>query len=97
MSAYVIVDIEIRDPEMYARYSAVVSATVEQYGGSYLVIGGKPETLEGDWLPKRVVVLEFPSVAQAKKWWSSEEYREPKALRLASTDSKMIVVEGVSY
>ncbi len=96
MSAYIIVDIEIQDPEIYARYSAVVSATVEQYGGKYLVIGGKPEALEGDWLPKRIVVLEFPSAEQAKKWWSSEEYREPKALRLASTRSKMIVVEGVA-
>ncbi len=96
MSAYVIVDIEVRDPEKYAQYSAIVSPTVEQYGGKYVVIGGKPETLEGAWQPKRIVILEFPSVEQAKKWWSSEEYRAPKEMRLASTDSKLIIVEGLA-
>jgi uncharacterized protein (DUF1330 family) len=72
-----------------------VPATVQQYGGRFVVRGGAVETLEGDWQPKRVVVLEFPSLEQAKRWYNSEEYRDPKALRFKTAKSKLILVEGV--
>ena len=65
------------------------------YGGRYLVRGGKLEALEGSWSPKRFVVIEFPSVEQAKKWWHSQEYAGPKAIREASARSNFIVVEGM--
>jgi uncharacterized protein (DUF1330 family) len=96
LAAYVIVDIEVKDPAGYAQYRELAPAIVAQYGGKYLARGGKVETLEGDWNPNRFVILEFPSLAQAKAWWSSEEYSSPKQLRYATTNSKMIVVEGVS-
>lgn len=95
MAAYVIVDVNVTDPETFDRYRQQVPPTIEAYGGRYIVRGGAMETVEGDWSPKRVVVLEFPSVEQAKAWWSSEEYREPKALRQKSADTQMIIVEGV--
>jgi uncharacterized protein (DUF1330 family) len=95
MAAYVIVDIDVKDPKRYAEYRQFVDATVAAYGGRYLVRGGPAENLEGSWDPKRVVVLEFESVARAKEWWDSEEYRGPKALRHASAVSNMIVVQGV--
>ena len=95
MAAYVIADVEVTDQEAYARYRSVVAPTIEAHGGKFLARGGMAETLEGDWIPRRVVVLEFESLERAKQWWASEEYREPKALRQSASISRMIVVEGV--
>jgi len=95
MAAYIIVDVEITDPVNYAAYVRVVPPTIAAYGGRFLVRGGKTETLEGSWIPKRVVVLEFPSVEHAQAWWDSEEYRHPKALRQSASITDMILVEGV--
>ncbi len=94
MSAYIIVDVEVTDPETYQGYTKLVPATVKAYGGKFVVRGGKAENLEGDWIPNRVVVLEFESVEQAKAWYHSEEYREPKGIRHSASHAKMIVVEG---
>ncbi len=95
MAAYVIVDIDVTDPGRYEEYKARAAKTVEAYGGKYLVRGKPVEVLEGEWEPRRFVILEFDTVAQAKRWWSSEEYRLPKQLRHATARSRMIVVEGV--
>ncbi len=94
MAAYLIVDIDIQDAAGFEEYRKVVPGTIEKYGGKYLVRGGRFETLEGDWHPKRLVVLEFPSSDQAKRWYDSEEYRGPKALRLRTSQAKLILVEG---
>ncbi len=94
MPAYFIVDLEVTDPAGFDEYRQLVPATIQQYGGRYLVRGGAVETLEGDWQPKRVVVLEFPSLEQAKRWYNSEEYRDPKALRFKTAKSRLILVEG---
>ena len=66
MSAYIIVEIEIIDPVNYEEYKKQAGATVHKYGGKYIVRGGKTEVLEGDWNPKRIVVLEFPTMERAK-------------------------------
>ena len=81
MPAYFIVDVEVTDPAGFEEYRKLVPGTVQKYGGRFLVRGGAVESLEGDWQPKRVVVLEFPSLEQAKRWYNSEDYRDPKALR----------------
>jgi uncharacterized protein (DUF1330 family) len=94
MAAYVIVEIDIHDPESYPRYMALVPASIAAYGGRYLARGGKVDTLEGDWTPPRIVILEFPSTERAHAWWSAPEYAHVKALRQTSARSKMIVVEG---
>jgi uncharacterized protein (DUF1330 family) len=96
MAAYVIVDVTINDPEIYAEYRKLTPASITAYGGRFVVRGGPVETLEGNWSPGRVVVLEFDSVAQAKAWWSSAEYAPAKALRQQSATTQMIVVEGVA-
>jgi uncharacterized protein (DUF1330 family) len=93
--AYLIVDVEIIDPETYESYKKLVPASVEQYGGRFLVRGGKVETLEGAWSPGRFVILEFPSSDQAKAWYASAEYAQAKELRHKSSQSHMILAEGV--
>ena len=79
----------------YEEYKAQVPPSIEAYGGRFLVRGGQAETIEGDWTPGRFVMLEFPSVAQAKAWYDSEEYRDPRALRWSASSANMILVEGV--
>jgi len=95
MSAYVIVEIEVHDRENYARYMALVPPTISAYGGRYLARGGKADTLEGEWSPKRIVLIEFPSAAQAHGWWSAPEFAHIKALRQSSATTRMIVIDGV--
>ena len=95
MAGYIIVDVQITDPEAYERYKAAVPATLATYGGKFLVRGGRAETLEGSWEPNRIVVLEFESVEKAKAWWSSQEYAAPKQLRQSASLTRMIVVEGI--
>ena len=95
MPAYVIADIDVRDPALYERYKALAPPAIAAHGGRYLARGGRTESLEGSWSPKRAVILEFPSVEQAKAWWASAEYAEGKALRQSCATSEIIVVEGV--
>jgi uncharacterized protein (DUF1330 family) len=95
MSAYVVVEVEVLDAERYETYKRMVPSSLAAYGGRFIVRGGTAETLEGTWLPKRLVILEFPSVAKAKAWWGSSEYAEAKALRQATARAQMIVIEGM--
>jgi uncharacterized protein (DUF1330 family) len=94
MPAYVVTEIEVEDPVRYEDYKKMVPPSLAAYDGRFLVRGGEVETLEGDWSPKRMVIVEFPSVEKAKAWWSSTEYAEAKALRQATAKTQMIVVEG---
>jgi uncharacterized protein (DUF1330 family) len=94
MPGYIIVEIDVTDPAGYEDYKKRAGATVEKYGGKYIVRGGATETLEGDWEPKRIVVLQFESAARAKEWLNSEEYREPRKMRHRTAQTRMIVVEG---
>jgi uncharacterized protein (DUF1330 family) len=96
MPGYVIAELEITDPAGFEEYRKQVPATIQKYGGRYVVRGGAIQTLEGDWQPKRLVVLEFPSVEQARRWYDCEEYRGPKALRIKTTRSRLVLVEGAS-
>jgi len=95
MSAYVLVEIEVLDQERYETYKQLAPSSIAIYGGRYLARGGDVETLEGTWSPNRLVILEFPSVDQAKAWWDSTEYEQAKALRQAAAHTRMIVVEGL--
>jgi uncharacterized protein (DUF1330 family) len=94
MTAYVITDIQVTDPERYEDYKVLSSSSAALYGGKFLVRGGAHETLEGDWQPNRVVILEFPSADHARQWWSSPEYEEAKAIRREAAESQIIMVEG---
>jgi uncharacterized protein (DUF1330 family) len=96
MSAYLIVQVAVTDAAGYDEYKKMVPSSLAAYGGKFVVRGGACETLEGSWQPQRLVVLEFPSVAKAKQWWASDDYRDAKALRQRTAETEMIVVEGVA-
>jgi len=95
MSAYVIVEVEVTDSEKFEEYRKMVPPTIEAFGGRYVVRGGAVESREGDWRPKRMVVIEFDDVDRARAWHDSELYAPARALREASADTRMILVEGV--
>lgn len=94
MSAYIIVEVNIHDPETYEEYKKLTPASVAAYGGKFVVRGGATTSLEGNWEPGRIVILEFPTSAQAKQWWESPEYAPAKALRQRSSTTKMLLAEG---
>ncbi|HXV08554.1 MAG TPA: DUF1330 domain-containing protein [Burkholderiales bacterium] len=95
MAAYVIAEVEVTDPAAYEEYRKRVPATIEQYGGKYLVRGGATESKEGGWTPARFVILEFPSMAQARRWYDSPEYAPALAIRKRASKSKLIFAEGL--
>ena len=95
MAAYVIANLAVTDPAGFEDYRRRVLGTIEQYGGRYLVRGGAHEVVEGDWRPARVVVVEFPSMAQLKRWYDSEEYGPLRALRFRTARTDVVAVEGV--
>ena len=91
---YMVVHLDVTDPEQFEEYREKVPATIAQYGGRYLVRAGAMQTMEGDELPPRTVVLEFDSVEQAKAMYNSPEYQAAKEKRIGAADFNMIVVEG---
>ena len=95
MAAYVIVDIEVTDPAGFEEYRRMVVPTLSALGGKYLARGGPTEVLEGDWVPRRLVILEFESIARAKAWLESPLYREARELRLRCARTNMVAIEGV--
>ena len=94
MPAYVISDVEPRDSDLIARYRALAQDSIARYGGRYIVRGGPTTQLEGDWAPRRLVILEFASAADARAWWASPEYAEAKALRQSCSETQMVLAEG---
>lgn len=94
MAAYVIVDIEVHNPENYKDYLAKITPTVFACNGRYLVRGAQAEVVSGSWQPKRLVVMEFPDLATANHWATCAEYAPIHALRTANASANMIVVEG---
>ena len=93
-SAYLVGDIEVTDSEQYSTYASGVPETVAAFGGKYLVRGVSGEVLEGSWDPKRLVVLEFESMEQAKAWYDSPEYADLKKLRQSASIGKLIFASG---
>jgi uncharacterized protein (DUF1330 family) len=90
----VIGEIEVTDPKAYDEYRKQVMATIEKHGGRFLVRGGTVESLEGGWSPKRLVLLEFPSLQQALKWYRSPDYAPLIKLRQKAARGKLVAVEG---
>jgi uncharacterized protein (DUF1330 family) len=95
MPAYVIIETDIHDPEQYERYKAASPDAVARGGGRFLARGGELAVLEGDWSPPRIVVLEFPDLETAKRWYDSPGYQEVKRLRDGTASLRMVAVEGV--
>ena len=95
MPAYVIVETDVHDPEQYERYKAASPGAVHAGGGRFVVRGGELAVLEGDWSPKRLVILEFPDLEAAKRWYVSPEYEEAKRLREGAANLRMVAVQGL--
>jgi uncharacterized protein (DUF1330 family) len=93
--AYVINDLEITDPQRFEEYKRLSPATLAAFGGRYLARGGEVTSLEGVWQPRRLVVLEFPSVERAQAWLNSPEYAPARRLRQVSANSRMVLIEGM--
>lgn len=95
MPAYILVEVAIHDEELYESYKKLTPGTLVAYGGKFIVRGGEKESLEGDWMPQRIVILEFPDVEKAKAWWSSAEYTEAKSIRYKAANSRMLLLDGI--
>jgi uncharacterized protein (DUF1330 family) len=95
MTAYIIAEIDVTDAADYRHYLAAAPASIAKHGGRYLARGGTCELLEGGPPPKRIVVLEFPSLAAARTWFHSEDYREATELRRRASTARFVVVEGM--
>ncbi|MCA1512250.1 DUF1330 domain-containing protein [Bradyrhizobium sp. NBAIM01] len=96
MAAYVISEVEVRDPAAFEAYRALAAKTTAQYGGRYLVRGGQAELLEGGPSPKAIVIVEFPTMTRLKDWYASPEYAEALKLRASALQRRLLLVEGVS-
>jgi uncharacterized protein (DUF1330 family) len=95
VATYLIANIEITDPALYEEYRKVVPASIARFGGRFLCRGGAVRVLEGDFVPKRVVVLEFPDAAAIKGWYESPEYRPLLEMRQRASKGSLFIVEGV--
>ena len=93
MAALLIADIDVRDPETYARYRSANPTIVGQFGGKYLAVGGEVRVLEGDWTPRRTVIIEFPSMAALQTFYDSPEYAAIRGVRWQSADSRLVAFE----
>jgi uncharacterized protein (DUF1330 family) len=94
--AYLIVEMNITDPERYKEYMAKAPACVKAFGGEYIVRGGRHETLEGDWQPHRMALLKFPSYESAKAFYEDGPYKDVRKLREGATEYfNMVLIEGV--
>ena len=89
------VDVTVEDPVTYEDYRKLVDPTLALYGGKFLVRGGKTETIEGDWQPRRFVILEFADAEQFRRWYNSPEYEKAKQIRWKSSSARAVLAEGV--
>ena len=94
MAVYMIVEVQVRDPDIYLEYVQKVRSVVEAHGGRYLVRGGQVTPISSNWKPERIVIIEFESLGTVSRCFGSEEYKKLAPLRERSTSSKAIVVEG---
>ena len=95
MSAYVIAQLDITDPELFQEYRGKVPATIEKHGGKYAVRGGDITPLEESPPKPRIVVIEFDSLAAAKGWYESDDYAPLAKMRMKAANGPLFIVEGV--
>jgi uncharacterized protein (DUF1330 family) len=95
MPAYLIADVEVTDPVRYEEYKKLAPPAIAKYGGRYLARGGAHETMEGTWVPRRLVILEFPDLAKARAFYQSPEYAEARAARKNAASGNFVIVEGL--
>ena len=96
MAAYLIADIEITNPEGYAAYRPLAAASVTKHGGRFIARGGAIDALEGGWTPSRIVIIEFPSMDAAQKFYHSDDYQVALKVRLENSSGRVVIVDGAS-
>jgi len=96
MPAYVIANIEVTDPKGYEEYRSRSLATVQKFGGRFIVRGGEHERKEGEWTPKRLIILEFPDMATARRWYDSETYQSIIPYRSGTAKTELVLVDGIA-
>ncbi len=94
MAAYIIADVDVKDVKAFEPYKQPTADSVAQYGGKFIVQSSNHQVLEGKWNPMRLVVIEFPSLEAARRWYGSPEYRTVLPIRLQHAVSNMLLVEG---
>ena len=94
MLAYLIADIEVTNPEGYATYRPLAAASVSKHGGRFIARGGAIDALEGGWTPSRVIIIEFPSMDAAQKFYHSDDYQAALKVRLANSKGRVVIVDG---
>lgn len=95
MAAYIVAQLKVEDPATFERYREAVTPLVDRFGGRYVIRGGAPEVLEGDWSMPRLVVIEFQSRAAAHQFYGSPEYQKILPLRTSSARGNVVIVDGV--
>ncbi|MEH2476459.1 uncharacterized protein (DUF1330 family) [Nitrobacteraceae bacterium AZCC 2161] len=95
MAAYVISEVDVRDPAGFEAYRTMAAPTIAQYGGRYLVRGGQASLAEGGPSPKSIIVVEFPTMERLREWYASPEYAEALKVRQTALERRLIFVEGV--
>lgn len=96
MPAYLIAEVDVTDNAAYEEYRKLTPGAIAAYGGKFIVRGGQVETKEGGWTPARMVVVEFSSMDQARRFYDSPEYAPALAIRKAASRSRLILVEGLA-
>jgi uncharacterized protein (DUF1330 family) len=96
MAAYVISEVDIRDERSAHEYRALAAASIEQYGGRYLVRGAAPDVVEGEGTSRRIVIVEFPSMARLREWYASPAYAAALQFRATALERRLMFVEGVA-
>jgi uncharacterized protein (DUF1330 family) len=94
-SAYVLANVEVTNPEQYEQYKKLSTIAMQVHGAEVCVRGGQVEVLEGDWSPKRVVLLKFPSMEKARAFYDSPEYQAAKDSRQGAAVMRMLAIEGL--
>jgi uncharacterized protein (DUF1330 family) len=93
MPALLIADIDVHDPDTYTQYRTANPDIVRKFGGRYLAVGGEVQVLEGDWVPRRTVIIEFPDMAAVRAFYESNEYAAIRGIRWRSADSRLVAFE----
>jgi len=94
-SAYIIANVDVTDPQQYEEYKKFSTKAFQAHGVEVCARGGQVEVLEGDWQPKRVVILKFPSMEKARAFYDSAEYQVAKAARQGAAVMRMVLIEGI--
>lgn len=95
MSAYIIANVDVTDPQQYEQYKVLSSRAIAAHGAEVCIRGGAVEVLEGDWSPTRIVLLKFPDMASAHSFYDSAEYLLARQARAGAATMRMIAVQGV--